>query len=80
MTPAHSVNPLSSTSMRVVGFIARFADEHGYAPSVREIAEACDMSSLSVVAYHLNLLEERGIITREANTARTVRVVSKGGK
>ncbi|MEO3751848.1 winged helix-turn-helix transcriptional regulator [Streptomyces sp. B6B3] len=48
--------------------------EHGYAPTVREIAHAVGLSSASTVLYHLRRLERQGIIRRDDHrTARRYR-------
>lgn len=45
--------------------------------TLREICEACDLSSTSVAAYHLALLVRLGIIERTARFFRAYRVVEK---
>jgi SOS-response transcriptional repressor LexA len=47
---------------RVLAFVTSYIQEHGYPPALREIGEACDISSTSVVAYHLRLLARDGAI------------------
>ena len=42
--------------------IVRYFDEHGYAPSVRELCEACCLSSPSSVYRHLKRLQKEGRI------------------
>jgi repressor LexA len=46
----------------------------GYPPSIREICEATDISSTSVVTYYLKQLEEWGYIERDARFSRAVRL------
>jgi len=57
--------------------VATFA-ERGWSPSLAEIADVAGISSKSVVMNHLNKLLDRGLVEREANTARTVRLTSLG--
>ncbi len=57
-------------------FIAVFIDEHGYAPSLRQIAQACFTSHGNVVRY-LDLLEARGVIEREMGQARALRLLKR---
>jgi hypothetical protein len=45
---------LSDRQKRMLDFIQRFTAESGYPPSIREIGEAADISSTSVVNYNLN--------------------------
>lgn len=44
-------------------------DEHGIAPTIREIQTAIGASSSSVIAYHLNALESEGKVTRRKERA-----------
>ncbi|WP_332238635.1 transcriptional regulator [Sporolactobacillus sp. KGMB 08714] len=50
--------------------------EHGYAPSVREIAEYVGLKSASTVKGHLDRLRQAGRIDFEDDRPRTVRIVS----
>ena len=57
--------------------ILEYLDERiskGYPPSIREIGEATDISSTSVVTYYLKQLEEWGYIEREAKFSRALRL------
>ena len=56
-------------------FISSFWDEHDYAPSFGEIAEALDAKSRSSVTPLVSKLEGRGYIERIPNLARSIRVV-----
>jgi repressor LexA len=47
-----------------------FVDDHGYSPSVREIADEVGLKSTSAVAYHLKILHDDGRMTRDAGRAR----------
>ncbi len=46
----------------------------GYPPSIREIGEATDISSTSVVTYYLKQLEDWGYIERDAKFTRALRL------
>jgi repressor LexA len=46
----------------------------GYPPSIREIGEATDISSTSVVTYYLKQLEDWGYIQRDAKFSRALRL------
>jgi repressor LexA len=48
--------------------------EAGYPPSIREIGEATDISSTSVVTYYLKQLEGWGYIERDAKFSRALRL------
>jgi len=51
---------LSDRQKRMLEFIQRFTADSGYPPSIREIGDAADISSTSVVNYNLNILEREG--------------------
>jgi repressor LexA len=57
--------------------ILEYLDERvnkGYPPSIREIGEATNISSTSVVTYYLKQLEEWGYIERDAKFSRALRL------
>jgi SOS-response transcriptional repressor LexA len=69
-----------STTSRVLRYIILYKRRHdGVAPTVREIMDACGISSTSVVAYHLKRLEAAGkIICGDFGSSRAIEVV--GGR
>jgi repressor LexA len=64
----------------MLDFIQRFTADSGYPPSIREIGEAADISSTSVVNYNLNRLVEEGFLTRDQNVSRGLRLTDKLGR
>jgi repressor LexA len=52
-------------------------DEKGYAPTVRDIMKGCNISSTSLVQYHLNVLEKEGHIRRDPEVFRSIQLVEK---
>jgi repressor LexA len=67
----------SRTRENILSFISAFKQEKGYAPTVKEIAENCNITSVSVVQYHLNHLERAGAIRRERNKSRSINPVEE---
>ncbi len=67
----------SRTRENILSFIFTFKQEKGYAPTVKEIAENCNITSVSVVQYHLNHLERAGAIRRERNKSRSINPVEE---
>jgi repressor LexA len=63
---------LSPKRKRILDFIARFINQKGYAPSVRDVVKGCGISSSSVAQYHLNVLEEQGHIRRDPEIPRSI--------
>ena len=67
----------SETRAKVLQFIRRFREKKGYAPTVREIAEGCKISSPSVVQYHLDSLEQEGLISRAREKFRSINLAKE---
>jgi repressor LexA len=65
------------TRLRILNFIRRFLDRRGYAPTVRDIARGCNISTPSVVQYHLNMLEQQGFIRRDPEVFRSIQLVER---
>lgn len=69
---------ISKTRLRILSFISSFLWERGYAPTVRDIARGCTISTSSVVQHHLNVLEKQGHIQRDPQVFRSIRLVETG--
>ena len=52
----------SNKSELILDFVNAFIQENGFAPSVREIGEAVGLRSTASVSYHLNQLQEKGLL------------------
>ncbi|MBN1564154.1 MAG: hypothetical protein JXA10_09960, partial [Anaerolineae bacterium] len=61
---------LSARQKNILKFIESFISDHGYPPTIREIGEAVDIASTSVVNYNLNKLVDRGFIERAPKVSR----------
>jgi repressor LexA len=68
---------LSSKQKRIITFIHEFLRDKGYPPSIRDIADRCEISSTSVVAYNLDRLEEAGYIRRHSDISRGIELLNK---
>jgi repressor LexA len=68
---------LSDRQKKMIDFIQKFSQQSGYPPSIREIGEAVDISSTSVVNYNLNRLVEEGYVARDQNVSRGIRLTEK---
>ncbi len=55
---------LSARQRAIYGYIVEYVRDHRVPPAIREIADACDISSTSVVAYNLAKLGEKGFLAR----------------
>ena len=69
---------ISKKQEEIFRFIKNFIDENGAPPSVREIANAVNLSSTSTVQYHLNALVDSGYLERgDANRKRSLKIAKK---
>ncbi len=66
---------LSERQQTMLEMIAEYTYEYGYPPTIREIGEACDISSTSVVSYNLNALQRKGYLSRDPDVSRGLRLV-----
>ncbi len=64
------------TTESVYAFIRNYIETEGYAPSQREIAKGCYLSVGNVVRY-LDKLEARGLLYREPNRPRSIRLLKR---
>jgi repressor LexA len=65
---------LSDRQQRMMAFIRRYREEHDYPPTIREIGQAVQISSTSVVKYNLERLQEKGYIERSEEVSRGLRL------
>ncbi|MFJ6264382.1 LexA family protein [Lysinibacillus xylanilyticus] len=61
----------------IIQFIHDFRQRNTYAPTVREIADGVNLSSVSTVQRHLIGLVEKGYIEMEQQKPRTIRLTEK---
>ncbi|MCX6809516.1 MAG: transcriptional repressor LexA [Candidatus Berkelbacteria bacterium] len=66
--------PLTKRQTEILNFIKSFIDENDYAPSYREIAKALGLSSVATVAEYINVLEQKGHLTRQSSCARALQL------
>jgi len=71
--------PLTKRQKEILDFIHGFIDEHGYAPSFEEIAQAFGYSSLATVHEHLSNLERKGYIRKSYNESRSIEMMPEEG-
>ena len=69
---------LSDKQQQILEIIGTYLRDYRRPPTNREIGGAMGMSSTGHVDYHLGVLEKRGVILRESNTARGVRLTQVG--
>ncbi len=52
----------SNKAQLILDFVNQFVQENGFAPSVREIGAAVGLRSTASVSYHLQQLQEKGLL------------------
>jgi repressor LexA len=68
---------LSARQRKILRFIDRYTVENGYPPTIREIGDATDTASTSVVNYNLNKLVDEGYLDRQERVSRGVRLIAR---
>jgi repressor LexA len=69
---------LSKRQHEIFDFVVKYAEKHGYPPTVREIGEAVGLASPSTVHAHLANLERAGYLRRDPTKPRALEVVGRG--
>jgi repressor LexA len=67
-------NELTLRQRKMLRFIDQYIAENGYPPTIREIGDASDTESTSVVNYNLNKLNDEGYIEREKKVSRGIKL------
>lgn len=73
------LDELSERQQSIYRFIRQFVREHHYPPTIREIGAALGITSTSVVNYNLNKLEEAGLIERDREVSRGLKLAEDVG-
>jgi repressor LexA len=66
---------LTKRQQEIFDFIKRYAAEHGYPPTVRDIGKAIGLTSSSTVHAHLANLEKVGLLRRDPTKPRAIEVL-----
>ena len=65
---------LSARQKNILAYIEEFMERHGYPPAIRQIQEDLSISSTSVVAYNLKVLENKGLLKRAEKVSRGITI------
>ena len=65
---------ITPKQQQIYDYILAFTGDHGYPPSVREIAGAVNLKSPSTVHFHLKGLREAGLITQAEGKTRAISI------
>ena len=69
-----SADGLSSRQQDILKYIQGFMEEEGYPPTIRQIQDNLNISSTSVVAYNLRVLETKGLLKRVGKVSRGITI------
>lgn len=69
---------LTQRQRDILTFVQRYADTHGYPPSVREIGQAMGLNSSSTVHSHLEALTRKGFLRRDPSKPRALEILRDG--
>lgn len=63
---------------QILDFISQYIQKFGVSPTLKQIAEAINVSSLATIHEHLNNLEKKGILRRYKGKIRGIEILDKG--
>lgn len=69
---------LTHRQQEILTFVQRYAESHGYPPSVREIGQAMGLTSSSTVHSHLEALARKGFLRRDPSKPRALEILHNG--
>ncbi len=62
---------------QILDFISQYIQKNGYAPTLREIADAINVSSLATVHEHLEALDRKEVIKKHDGKVRGIELLDK---
>lgn len=66
------IRPLTEKQKQVLDFVANFAQENGFAPSLREVADFIATDNLSTAQYYIEQLTEKGYLKKDSYKSRGI--------
>ena len=60
----------SNKAQLILDFVNEFIQENGYSPSIREIGDAVGLRSTASVSYHLQALQDKGLLQASGQKGR----------
>jgi repressor LexA len=68
---------LSERQQNILDFIQAFIGENQFPPTIREIGQRVGISSTSVVKYNLDALQKKGLLERDHDISRGIRLAEE---
>jgi len=72
--------PITARQREIMRAVEDHVRQHGYGPSLRELAAAVGLRSPDTVAYHLRGLVDRGLVTKAPGRARALGIGCGGDR
>lgn len=73
-----SPQPITERQREVLTLIHRSVRDRGYAPTLRELADATNIKSNNGVSDHLIALERKGLLRRDPKASRAIVLTESG--
>src|SRR5688572_20722879 len=70
---------LTKRQKELLDYLAEYIEQNGYAPTLEEIGRNFSLGSLATVHKHLQNLERKGHIRRQANRSRALEIMPRDG-
>ena len=61
---------------KIYNYLSSYIKNNGYPPSYREISDATDVKSTNSVKKYIDMLEDKGMIKKEATKNRSIQIIS----
>lgn len=71
---------LTTRQQQVYDFLATYIDDHGYPPTLQEIARHLNISGNLGVLRHLEALTRKGVITRNPGNSRAITLTRRSSR
>lgn len=69
---------MTTTQLKILGWVRRYCQERGYSPTRRELCVAFSWASPNAAQQHTAALIRQGLVRQEDRTARTLTVTPAG--
>lgn len=70
------MKPLTLKQQSIYDYIELYCSEKGFPPTLREIGEGTGVLNISAVRGHVSAIEKKGYIQKDADKARSIRVIA----
>jgi repressor LexA len=68
---------LTKRQKEILDYVNDFIEDHGYAPSYREIGKHFGLSSTATVCEHVQTLEQKGYLKTDPNEVRSIEIIEE---